>query len=49
MNTALTMKAPYLKVETGEAGFEVMRMIKEALDPNNILNPGKIFRGDSNG
>lgn len=44
-----TMKAPYLKVETGEAGFEVMRRIKEALDPNNILNPGKIFRGDSNG
>lgn len=42
-----TMKAPYLKVETGEAGFEVMRKIKEALDPNNILNPGKIFWSES--
>ncbi len=38
-----TMKAPYLKLETGEVGFEVMRAIKKALDPNNILNPGKIF------
>ncbi|MGB4504705.1 MAG: FAD-linked oxidase C-terminal domain-containing protein [Syntrophaceticus sp.] len=44
-----TMKAPYLKVETGEAGFEVMRKIKEALDPNNILNPGKIFWSESDG
>jgi glycolate oxidase len=44
-----TMKAPYLKVETGEAGFEVMKRIKEALDPNNILNPGKIFWGESDG
>jgi glycolate oxidase len=43
-----TMKAPYLKLETGEAGFAVMKKIKEALDPNNILNPGKIFRSDIN-
>ncbi|HBI26876.1 MAG TPA: glycolate oxidase subunit GlcD, partial [Peptococcaceae bacterium] len=32
-----TMKAPYLKLETGEAGFAAMKKIKEALDPNNIL------------
>ena len=30
--------------ETGRAGVEVMRSIKATLDPNNILNPGKIFR-----
>lgn len=30
--------------ETGKAGVEVMRSIKATLDPNNILNPGKIFR-----
>lgn len=41
-----TMKAPYLKLETGEAGYQVMQSIKSALDPNNILNPGKIFRSD---
>jgi glycolate oxidase len=39
-----TMKAPYLKLETGEAGYEVMLSIKQALDPDNILNPGKIFQ-----
>jgi glycolate oxidase len=39
-----TMKAPYLKLETGEAGYAVMLAVKQALDPNNILNPGKIFK-----
>jgi glycolate oxidase len=43
------MKAPYLKLETGEAGYEVMQNIKKALDPNNILNPGKIFRSEYDG
>jgi glycolate oxidase len=38
-----TMKAPYLKLETGDVGYQVMKAIKKALDPNNILNPGKIF------
>ena len=41
-----TMKAPYLKLETGEAGYKVMLALKKALDPNNILNPGKIFGGE---
>ena len=35
-------KAPYLKREIGSVGIEVMRSIKRALDPNNILNPGKM-------
>ena len=29
--------------ETGKASVEVMRSFKATLDPNNILNPGKIF------
>jgi len=36
-------KAPFLPMEAGEQALEAMRRIKLALDPNNILNPGKIF------
>jgi D-lactate dehydrogenase (cytochrome) len=32
----------FLQAEHGE-GVAVMREIKKALDPLNILNPGKIF------
>lgn len=34
-------KAPFLEREVGPGSLEVMRRIKRALDPNNILNPGK--------
>ncbi|MFX0561253.1 FAD-binding oxidoreductase [Tepidibacillus infernus] len=37
------MKAPFMKMELGEEGLEMMKRIKKAWDPNNILNPGKIF------
>jgi len=37
------MKLPYLHLKVGEAGVEAMRQIKLALDPNNIMNPGKMF------
>ena len=33
----------YLILALGEAQVDVMRRIKYAFDPNNILNPGKIF------
>ena len=36
-------KAAYLPMEIGPAALAAMRHIKQALDPNNILNPGKIF------
>jgi glycolate oxidase len=36
-------KAPYLLMETGSESLAAMRRIKQALDPNDILNPGKIF------
>lgn len=38
-----TMKLPYLHLKVGAAGMEVMRQIKGAMDPNNIMNPGKMF------
>jgi D-lactate dehydrogenase (cytochrome) len=33
----------FLVDEAGEGAVEMMRAIKRALDPQNILNPGKIF------
>ena len=35
-------KIQYLESELGEA-TEVMKLIKQSLDPNNIMNPGKII------
>lgn len=40
------MKAPYLELKLGQAGIDAMKAVKTALDPNNILNPGKIFAKD---
>lgn len=37
------MKAPYLKMKVGESGIEAMRWIKQSFDPDNIMNPGKLF------
>lgn len=33
--------APYMRMEWGE-GFSALQSIKNALDPNNIMNPGKL-------
>ncbi|MFS0786395.1 FAD-linked oxidase C-terminal domain-containing protein [Shouchella sp. 1P09AA] len=38
-----TMKAPFMEMEVGEMGLDLMKRVKQAWDPNNILNPGKIF------
>jgi D-lactate dehydrogenase (cytochrome) len=35
-------KMKYLAAEHGEGALDIMRSIKRALDPDNIMNPGKI-------
>ncbi len=36
-------KMEFLVTETGAGAVDMMRTIKRALDPKNIMNPGKIF------
>ncbi len=36
-------RRPYLKMSRTEEEIETMRALKRALDPKNILNPGRIF------
>jgi glycolate oxidase len=42
-------KAAYLPMEVGPDALAAMQRIKLALDPNNILNPGKIFLSAESG
>ena len=37
------VKAPYLEMAINAPTVEAMKRIKRALDPNGILNPGKVF------
>ena len=37
-------KMGYLVQEAGEGAVALMRSVKQALDPRNIMNPGKVFR-----
>jgi len=32
-----------MKAEKGELGVEILSAIKKTLDPNGILNPGKLI------
>jgi D-lactate dehydrogenase (cytochrome) len=36
-------KMGFLVTEAGDGAVNMMRTIKRALDPKNIMNPGKIF------
>ena len=38
------LKRDWLATELGEVGIDVQRAIKAALDPANLLNPGKVLR-----
>ncbi|WP_027086322.1 FAD-binding oxidoreductase [Cohnella panacarvi] len=37
------VKSPFLEWKVGAAGVELMKGIKTAFDPDNLLNPGKMF------
>jgi glycolate oxidase len=41
------LKRPYLETALGPVSMDVQRRIKRALDPLNILNPGKIFEAEN--
>ena len=36
-------KKPWLRQQLGDASYDLMRQLKKAIDPNGLLNPGKIF------
>ncbi len=40
-------KKEFLPDELGEPAIDLMRTIKKAIDPYNIMNPGKIFDLDA--
>jgi D-lactate dehydrogenase (cytochrome) len=35
-------KMKYLEAEHGGSALEMMRLLKRSIDPDNIMNPGKI-------
>jgi alkyldihydroxyacetonephosphate synthase len=36
--------APYMEAEVGRPGLDVLRAVKDQLDPTGIMNPGKLIR-----
>jgi glycolate oxidase len=41
-------KMPFLELEIGKAGYDIMRRLKDSVDPKSIMNPGKIFDASEN-
>jgi alkyldihydroxyacetonephosphate synthase len=37
--------APYMEAEVGRTGLDVLRAVKDQLDPTGIMNPGKLLPG----
>jgi alkyldihydroxyacetonephosphate synthase len=35
--------APYMEAEVGETGLDLLRAVKERLDPTGVMNPGKLL------
>jgi len=44
-----SFKLPFLETDVGPIFVDVMTNIKKALDPKNILNPGKVVPGTAPG
>lgn len=42
-------KVKYMELELGSTGIDVMRKIKQALDPQNIMNPNKVLPPEAEG
>lgn len=40
--------APFVETEWGGEAYQVMKLLKEAIDPQNLLNPGVIISDDKN-
>ena len=38
--------APYMEAEVGPTGLDVLRAVKEQLDPAGVMNPGKLLPAD---
>ncbi|QDT75249.1 FAD-binding oxidoreductase [Lacipirellula limnantheis] len=36
-------KKPYLRQQLGDHSYQLLKLVKRALDPEGLLNPGKIF------
>jgi glycolate oxidase len=36
-------KKPFLRRQLGDASYDLLKLVKRSLDPDNLLNPGKIF------
>jgi glycolate oxidase len=36
-------KKEYLKQQFQDYSYELLKLVKRSFDPNNLLNPGKIF------
>lgn len=41
------LKAPFMADELGPQGIDVLRSLKSALDPHDLLNPGKLLPGET--
>jgi glycolate oxidase len=36
-------KKPFLRQQLGDSSYDLLRLVKRALDPDGVLNPGKVF------
>ena len=39
---------PYLEAEKGELGLEILEKVQQSVDPEGIMNPGKLLPRNDN-